>query len=265
MYRFDESLFNDLCSTPLEGNLPSEIFLQLPEWCVYIQTPGLSWADRSVDGVFISLEYDPNDFRQELRFVFVCPDLVCFPFAIHLGPWDLDESIRRMVAESERNVDIFSGTREAVDDLYNSIEQIKTALVPVINLVLYICSANADFNGPRPQHPAARQPKKKKDTAADEVRVWDVGIRVGAAMRKYAEAQKTNREAGVSEGRTHSSPRPHVRRAHWHHFWTGPKAEPEKRQLILKWLPPIPVNIDDIDTLPITLIPLKPKQEKDKE
>lgn len=32
-------------------------------------------------------------------------------------------------------------------------------------------------------------------------------------------------------------------------FWTGPMSEPEKRKLVVKWLPPIPVGFkfgDDI-------------------
>ncbi|EMO24671.1 hypothetical protein LEP1GSC170_1243 [Leptospira interrogans serovar Bataviae str. HAI135] len=34
---------------------------------------------------------------------------------------------------------------------------------------------------------------------------------------------------------------PHIRRAHWHHFWAGSN---EERKLILRWLPPIPVNFE---------------------
>lgn len=49
---------------------------------------------------------------------------------------------------------------------------------------------------------------------------------------------------------THASSRPLIRRAHWHHFWTGPRDG--ERKLILQWLPPIPVGADD-EELPVVL------------
>jgi hypothetical protein len=36
--------------------------------------------------------------------------------------------------------------------------------------------------------------------------------------------------------------RSHIRRAHWHGYWTGPKKEPEKRKFKLLWLHPILVG-----------------------
>lgn len=50
---------------------------------------------------------------------------------------------------------------------------------------------------------------------------------------------------------THESPRPHVRRAHWHHFGTDPRDG--ERKLVVKWLPPIPVNYDPGDDLPTVI------------
>ena len=65
-----------------------------------------------------------------------------------------------------------------------------------------------------------------------------VGVRIGSAIRK---ARHNERSSKPVHG-THSSPVPHIRKAHWHHFWTGPVTD---KKLVLKWLPPIPVNIDD--------------------
>ena len=36
----------------------------------------------------------------------------------------------------------------------------------------------------------------------------------------------------------------HIRRAHYHSFWTGKRNEPEKRELIVKLISPIFVNGD---------------------
>jgi hypothetical protein len=35
---------------------------------------------------------------------------------------------------------------------------------------------------------------------------------------------------------------PVCRRARWHAFWTGPKATPESRQLVVRWLHPVLVG-----------------------
>lgn len=39
-------------------------------------------------------------------------------------------------------------------------------------------------------------------------------------------------------------------RAHADHFWTGPATESKERKLVLKWLPPIPVGLDDGEIIP---------------
>lgn len=61
-----------------------------------------------------------------------------------------------------------------------------------------------------------------------------IGEKTGAMLRK------ARREAFEHEptGRTVA---PHIRRAHWHGFWTGPRKGPQavNQKFVLKWLPPI--------------------------
>ena len=52
---------------------------------------------------------------------------------------------------------------------------------------------------------------------------------------------------------THASPRPHIRRAHWHSFWVGKRDQPDARSVTLKWLPPIPVNVQGVEDLTTTV------------
>jgi hypothetical protein len=72
---------------------------------------------------------------------------------------------------------------------------------------------------------------------------WDVGVRMGAAIRA-AEAK----ERSEPQGGTHASPRAHVRRAHWYTFTRGAG----RAERFVKWLPPIPVNVGD-DNLPAVI------------
>jgi hypothetical protein len=76
-------------------------------------------------------------------------------------------------------------------------------------------------------------------------RIWEVAYRLGAVYRqaramvgRSLEAAAGD-EAGPSPETGRSRPRPHIRAAHWHTFWTGKRSGPQTP--VLKWLPPIPV------------------------
>ena len=88
---------------------------------------------------------------------------------------------------------------------------------------------------------------------ADGPRTWDVGVRLGAALRRAYH----DREVG---GDAHAGPRGHIRRAHWHMILSGARLTadgapiaPEKRRRDLRWLPPIAVNLESVDDLPATV------------
>lgn len=249
IYRFDPDLLPEILSMPLEGKLPAEVFFTLPEWCIYVETPGMAFLERENAGFFSYLEYDANDQRQELRFVFVSPSLQCVMVPLHIGNWPLEESITRYYAEAIKNIkqELGQSSLFPPQDKNEFIKQAKTGLIPFLNMLLYICSVNADF-AQRPIHPSKKPRRKGKIETANEPRTWEVGVRVGPALRK-AKAQVFLRDSELSgeEETTRISPRSHIRRAHWHHYWTGPRSKPEEQSLILKWLPPIPVGIPEED------------------
>lgn len=242
VYRFDPDLYAEIVDTPIDGDLPHEVLYRMPEWCVYIETPGIKWRDQLLYGFFAHLESDANNGRPELRLLLdTATDLIAVP--LHLGQWSLTESVRRFLDVSQ----IHSGMTLPTKGLAGPMSEIIT---PLISLLLYLCSQNSEIgNGTRlPSNP---QPTKTKRGlrifAPDKPTTWDVGVRLGAALR-------TARESEGSSGESNSGPRPHVRRAHWHGYWTGPKTG--ERKITLKWLPPIPVNVTSPDELPATIRPV---------
>lgn len=70
-----------------------------------------------------------------------------------------------------------------------------------------------------------------------------VGSAIGGAIRRY-EAQQTSSSEPIGV-----TMRPHLRRAHWSHYWVGPRGSSE-RHVEPRWLSPILVNADlgDIPT-----------------
>jgi hypothetical protein len=130
----------------------------------------------------------------------------------------------------------------------------------LVSLLLYLCSQTAEFRpagekafiAPRP--PSA---KKTKDGwrlfPPDQPKVWYVGERLGSAIREVREVIAAEPERDPAE---RARPRPHVRRAHWHSYWLGPRNEPAKRHVELQWLPPMAVAMAD-DSPAVPLLPPK--------
>jgi hypothetical protein len=244
IYQFDPTTFDALWKTPVTGDIPTEVLFHLPEWCVYIPTPENTWKGATLNGFFAHLEYDMNDRRTELRLVLdvtgpAGDQLIVMP--IHLGKGGVAEGVEAMLKESARHfpVTVYSAPGEA--------ERLSCDISPLVSLVLYLCSQAAEIReaGAGKRVPTRPKPQKTKKGmrlfATGHPSWWEVGYRLGAALRQAL----SEREPGEAIG-THASPRPHIRRAHWHSYWVGKRDQPDARSAILRWLPPIPVNVTGV-------------------
>jgi hypothetical protein len=254
VYRFDPTVAEAIRDTPITGEIPTEILHRLPEWCVYIETPGTEYLGASSPGFFALLECDAKDGREELRLSIDTRDSLSTAMPIYLNRGGLAEGIEAAQVEAARQAGLYEAF--APDDAASltaimSIppDMIAAEMTPRINLLLYLCCTNAEMLDRKTGRlrPTKPLPQKTKDGmrmfAAQKPVAWDIGYRLGAAIRHAQEVEPRRPGDG-----THASPRPHIRRAHWHSFWTGAKAKvgqmPADRKLLLKWLPPMPVNID---------------------
>lgn len=261
VYRFDQDVYLAVIDTPVTGDLPHDILFNLPEWCIYIETPGLKFMSMSLSGFFAHLEYDAGDGRKELRLVLDhtmpehgTPRLMSQ--VIHIGPWSLLESLERALREAERVSAAMLGSTVSMP--LGSADVMQSDYMPLVSLLLYICSANGEI-GDGDRKPTNPRPKKTKRGARtfppQKVSVWDVGVRMGAALRSdRTQGRESTAETGTSE-KQRSGPRSHVRRAHWHGYWSGPRDG--ERKFTLHWMPPLLVRGDaDVD-LPVTIRPVK--------
>ncbi len=244
IYRFDEVLLGHLLDTPLTGDLPCEVLHRLPEWCVYIETPGRTWYGQPMHGFFAHLEYDTNTSRDELRLLIDAEDDLV-PVPIHLGPWPLQEAVARAIDVSRVHATAIGMTIPAAVQ-----RDISSTAEPLISLLLYLCADEAEVGdgATRPDFPKAKRTKLGwRLFPADKPTVWDVGVRLGAALRKAQERLRSDGEG------THARPRAHIRRAHWHTYRVG-AGRSDRR---LKWLPPIAVNVEDDADLPAVVRPVR--------
>lgn len=234
LYRMDASVLEELWHTPVAGELPTEVLERLPEWCVYVETPGREIGGEPLAGFYAHLESDSHDGRQELRLLVDYESGNLVGVALHLGG-DLRKALDSMLAESDRNARR-SGVLDVILDVVKRREKM-LAIEPLVSVVLYLCSEAAEISD-------RKDPNRTPAGFRDPVRtpnaptVWETAARLGEALRAARAV------AAASGDGSHAAPRPHIRRAHWHHFWTGPKDG--DRKLVLRWLHPILVAGDDI-------------------
>ena len=114
-------------------------------------------------------------------------------------------------------------------------EALTLRITKVLNLVLYVCSVNADITQAYQPSPSPKKGNPKKRNRKSQAFIYDVGFRIGPALGAVR-SQKTLPISGAGSAKA-----PHVRRAHWHHYWKGPRDG--ERKLILKWISPINVNM----------------------
>lgn len=263
IYRFDPAVYEAVRDTPVTGDIPHDVLYRLPEWCVYVETPGLAFGDLSMAGFFAHLEHDPKTGEPELRLL---PDVDLAPgeqmilsIPLLLGAWSLAEAITRTVASAATQAMAYR-----IELPTQAMQQaIRQMIEPAVSLLLYLCSqANEVGNGQR--RPTKPVPKRVKGAwrlfPAERVMTWDVGVRLGAALRAAYAAEQTGGAAAGGQ----AAPRGHVRRAHWHGFRSGPRLRPDGSEIPaaelkfdLRWLPPIPVNLPDVGDLPSVVRPVK--------
>lgn len=67
VFSLDAALHKALASTPVSPDTPCSALFALPQWCIYVQTPGALWQGKSVKGYWAHLEFDANGGGNELR------------------------------------------------------------------------------------------------------------------------------------------------------------------------------------------------------
>lgn len=242
IYAFDADLLDALWETPVEGEIPLDVLYRLPEWCVYVPTPGRTVAKMPIAGFFTHLEYDANDHRTELRLLLDTdtPDgLVPIPLHVWV-PGGLAAAVGRFYEEAQFQARLREDLRDLAPQMMGEAMETARACEPLVSLVLYLCSRNAEISDAKGRDIAPGRSRmqnvKGREIPAAGTATWEVGYRMGAALR----AAQSATSDGEATGRSVAA---HVRRAHWHHYWTGPR---DRQSSELRWLSPILVGAGEI-------------------
>lgn len=279
VYLFDQDTLDALWSTSIKGEIPVAVLEALPEWCCYVAfpKPRKVFGEMGATGFFVWLNYDPPTGRREL--CFLMEEDKPLNERSYFGWWALvlagtieesirsslkqieatqkrfDEARKRMEAGGQHGADMWLQSPRSNIRIPEMSKERSTFLVdhyweivPLVSLTLYLCSAEPDVAGREkfepPYHPKPTRTRDgQKLFPPNAPQVWEVGYRIGATLRLTKEQfSQTNEHSGGSGDGTHVSPRPHLRQAHWHTFWTGPRTAPQQPRV--RWLNPILVNDD---------------------
>jgi hypothetical protein len=213
----------------------------------------MGYDGQTIYGFWAHLEWDMSDGKRELRIV-ADLDREHAQFALQLGKWSLEDAIERMFAENNRMADLL-GIPEVEDQGKKS--ELMKFLQPVLSLLLYLCSQASEI-GDGQHKPSNSSPVKgrkfQRIFEAPKVKTWDVGVRMGAALRQARQSVSSYGLGGQGGNRMH------LRRAHWHGFRSGPmtdvygtKIPSWARAFELKWILPIMVNELEGGLLPATI------------
>ena len=258
IYQFDHTLAEALWAQANEMDedeeLPVDLLLHLPYPCIYVST---NIVDSFV-GFFAWIEWDSNVHRYELRASWkFSSDGGTLAQMLHILPGQtLGQCVEDTMAQAIQNLKYVPP-----GEMYELPKEITKEAVALslfaAEVILYINSLEPDIRRSRiGANKQKRNRGKIRPTAKPPV-VYDMGVRIGAALRKAAPRSQAPAQTG-----TGSSKRPHLRRGHWHHYWTGPKSDPASRKLVLKWTPPTAIHPDAATDSRATVIPISRKKEE---
>jgi hypothetical protein len=229
VYRFDRNIYKALVETTLPDTVPLSVFARLPEWCLYLETPGMIVEGTDIYGVYAFLGYDFKFSLLELRITF---DGDGFRGSLPILLSE-NETIPSAVAK-------FGYEENPSDDMREVHSLIVEAIKPILSLLLYICSDEPEIDDMRNPglSPSKVYPQKIKGGfklfVPNSPRIWDVGKHTGEMIGNAKERRSD------SPGE-HKWLAPHLRRAHWHGYRTGKGRKTFK----FNWILPIAVNISE--------------------
>jgi hypothetical protein len=247
-----------LLKTKIPGNLPVNVLLRVPQWCMYIDLSVYSIDNtiiptnnpsQPLNGFFVFLGY--NNIP-ELHFVFNMTNSEQIDFlkkgpTIPLGDWSVKEAMQKWELE------VSPKTKSRHSLLFPDDASVKHA-TSLISITLYLCSDEPDITGRAagtlPQYPIPKKTKRgMRLFPPPKPSIWKVGATIGEKLLRAERAHtEQRRQAGEVEPVTR---RAHIRNAHWHSYWIGPKkprpdlpADQQVRELVPRWLYQITVGVD---------------------
>lgn len=244
IYQIDETMLKMFIQQAKDTNdteqLPCDLLQHMPYACVAIEVEPLIFKvgeeQLLLSGNFLLMHEEDNEFYEWEHTLFGMWQHLDGHCSGSYMPIDDGMTIQKAVEAVTKDI------IQQVPDATITQDIANIQIVPfllVIQILLYLQAENADIKSA----PVQRKAKKKRKSSVKTSSVR----RVPAPKIVYV-GYRTGRQLRNADSHVHRSiegtgtlKRPHGRRGHWHHFWTGKKGSDE-RKLVLKWVSPMIIH-----------------------
>lgn len=180
VYRIDSAVLAELADNPLLHEMPSEALFKLPEFSLYIETPGHEVFGTPTHGFWTHLEFDVNTGRPELRLL-IDYDANFIGLPLHIGRWTIVEAMDRMLNEATHQA-LLSGHKMDTPSP-DVVEAAANSIRGFVSIVGFLCSQLADIRADdlpnaRPMRATpVRTRRGMRFFPAQKPRIWRVSMK----------------------------------------------------------------------------------------
>ena len=261
IYRFTPSLGKALAASTLKGNIPCEVLMRLPQWSIYVETPSIRHEGKTLIGFWAFLQNaDAGMEKAELGLLLNLVDVDLTqslePMLLPIASVSLEAVLRaRYDTWLSRPESVIDGVRLSEKGLRAAYaeESVKAVMFeryihlyqPILAMLLYLCTTEPDIVSHRQPglKPANNYGKTLKQGfrlfPAEGPHIWHVGQTLEASL---ADHYRELPQEALSQAGEKREVRAHVRSAHWHGYWKGPRPkadQTDQREFIFHWIPPL--------------------------
>lgn len=243
IYTPHPALLRAVTETILSDILPVDAFLRLPEWSVYIRTSGITMKGEALHGFWATINGDTsgNSNKKSLYLLLNRQSGTEMEY-LSLKPGSVSALLNeRFDHNVARHIDAgLVGKLKKSEPFVAFMKGETENLSKLLSILLDLCSDEPEIDSERypGTYPARPKPVKTQKGfrlfPASGPRYWSVGEKTG---RTLAEAIIIGDETtGIAGDGRHV--RTHLRRGHWHGFWSGKRDGSEDQKFLYHWLPP---------------------------
>lgn len=192
----------------------------------------------------------------QVLLIFLCKStktLKCCQFCVDkLGKEFVKRSIHLEAERLIKTLDLSGGIH--INGIIGKKDDVIDLIFNSMQYIIYLTAINAEIE------PVTKQAITKKLTAPaineysnktqSKTQISTVGYRFGNEYRRYKRynTEQSSQSASHSGGGKGVKKTPHIRRSHFHSFWTGKKDNPDDRKLVVKWLQSVFVGSSEYDS-----------------
>lgn len=231
IFRFDPEFADEITrQDTVPGDIPAALLQHMPYPCVYIQDPpGVDQCE----GVFVFLEWDhryPDAMELRMHYLFSDQRIVQLFYQF---TDDQETLAARFAANNEETFRKFAKDLPLQDEKELARwRQCVENMPRHLSMLVYLCSDEPDFS--RTADVPRRRGRGAVKTAGYPDRV-EVGSYIGGVIRMGRKAAEGPEADEIGPSGSGSPKRPHMRRAHWHLYWSGEGRKVPR----VKWISPV--------------------------